>query len=85
MPDDTVVDGEIVALDPESRPSFNALQNYGSDQTPLIYYLFDAMVLKGRDLGRAAGSATESCWRRGCCHDGRADPRLALAAGSLTN
>jgi ATP-dependent DNA ligase len=50
LPDDTVVDGEIVALDPESRPSFNALQNYGSDQTPLIYYLFDAMVLNGRDL-----------------------------------
>ena len=34
----------------EGRPSFNALQNYGSDQTPLIYYLFDAMVLNGRDL-----------------------------------
>jgi DNA ligase D-like protein (predicted ligase) len=50
LPDDTVVDGEIVALDPEGRPSFNALQNYGSDQTPLIYYLFDAMVLNGRDL-----------------------------------
>ena len=50
LPDDTVVDGEIVALDPEGRPSFNALQNYGSDQTPLIYYLFDAMVLNGRDM-----------------------------------
>jgi ATP-dependent DNA ligase len=50
LPDDTVVDGEIVALDPEGRPSFNVLQNYGSDQTPLIYYLFDAMVLNVRDL-----------------------------------
>jgi ATP-dependent DNA ligase len=50
LPDDTVVDGEIVAIDPEGRPSFNALQNYGSDQTPLIYYLLDAMVLNGRDL-----------------------------------
>jgi len=37
-------------LDEEGRPSFNALQNYGSDQTTLIYYLFDAMVLHGRDL-----------------------------------
>jgi DNA ligase D-like protein (predicted ligase) len=50
LPDDTVVDGEIVALDEDGRPSFNALQNYGSAQTPLIYYLFDAMVLSGRDL-----------------------------------
>jgi len=50
LPDDTVVDGEIVALDEEGRPSFNALQNYGSAQTPLIYYLFDAMVLDSRDL-----------------------------------
>jgi ATP-dependent DNA ligase len=50
LPDDTVVDGEIVALDEERRPSFKTLQNYGSAQTPVIYYLFDVMVLNGRDL-----------------------------------
>jgi DNA ligase D-like protein (predicted ligase) len=50
LPDQTVVDGEIVALDESGKPSFNALQNYGSAQTPLIYYLFDVMILRGRDL-----------------------------------
>jgi bifunctional non-homologous end joining protein LigD len=45
MPDETVIDGEIVALDEDGRPSFNLLQNYGSSKTPLIYYAFDVMVL----------------------------------------
>ena len=29
LPNDTVVDGELVAFDAEGRPSFGALQNYG--------------------------------------------------------
>jgi len=41
LPDETVIDGEIVALDPSERRSFNALQNYGTPQTLLLYYLFD--------------------------------------------
>src|ERR1043165_8555116 len=50
MPDETVLDGEVVALDPEGRPSFNALQNYASSQTPLLYYVFDVLILAGNDL-----------------------------------
>src|ERR1700704_4128332 len=50
MPDETVIDGEIVALDAEGRPSFNALQNYGSSNTPLVYYAFDLMLLAGKDV-----------------------------------
>jgi bifunctional non-homologous end joining protein LigD len=48
LPDDTVIDGEIVAFDEDGRPSFNALQNYGS--APVVYYVFDVMVLGGRDV-----------------------------------
>lgn len=50
LPENTVVDGEIVSLDENGRPSFNSLQNYGSSQTLLIYYLFDVPILNGRDL-----------------------------------
>jgi DNA ligase D-like protein (predicted ligase) len=49
MPDDSVIDGEVVALDQEGRPSFNALQNYGSARTPLHFFIFDVLVLKGKD------------------------------------
>jgi bifunctional non-homologous end joining protein LigD len=52
MPDDTVIDGEVIAFDDEGRPSFNALQNYGSAAAPVIYYVFDVMVLAGRDVMR---------------------------------
>src|SRR4030095_4647392 len=50
LPDDTVIDGEIVALDADGRPSFGALQNYVGPKTPLVYFVFDVMVFKGRDV-----------------------------------
>jgi len=50
MPDETVIDGEVVALDPAGRPSFNALQNYGSSAIPLFYYVFDVLILAGKDI-----------------------------------
>src|SRR3954463_13916699 len=50
LPDYTVIDGEIVALDEGGRPSFNALQNYSSSSGPLLYYVFDVMVAAGKDV-----------------------------------
>jgi bifunctional non-homologous end joining protein LigD len=50
MPDETVIDGEIVALDESGRPSFNALQNLGSSTAALFYYVFDMMILAGKDV-----------------------------------
>jgi DNA ligase D-like protein (predicted ligase) len=50
MPDDTVIDGELVALDEEGKPSFNALQNYDAAATTIVYYVFDVMVFKSRDV-----------------------------------
>jgi ATP-dependent DNA ligase len=50
LPDETVIDGEVVALDADGRPSFNLLQNYGSSKASIVYFVFDVMVLAGRDL-----------------------------------
>jgi DNA ligase D-like protein (predicted ligase) len=50
LPDETVLDGEVIALDDDGRPSFNILQNYGSSKAPVLYFVFDVMVLAGRDL-----------------------------------
>ena len=50
LPDETVIDGEIVALDEEGRPSFNALQNSIGSETSVVFYVFDLIVLSGRDV-----------------------------------
>ena len=50
LPDDTVIDGEVVALDESGRPSFNLLQNYGLSQAPILFYVFDVMVFAGNDV-----------------------------------
>jgi bifunctional non-homologous end joining protein LigD len=50
LSDETVIDGEIVAMDEAGTPSFNLLQNYGSSKAPLFYYVFDLLILAGRDV-----------------------------------
>jgi DNA ligase D-like protein (predicted ligase) len=52
LPDETVVDGEILAFDSDGRPSFNVLQNHLDARPPLRFYIFDVMMLAGRDLMR---------------------------------
>src|SRR6516165_6180311 len=52
MPDETVIDGEVVALDENGKPSFNLLQNYGSAGAPLHFFIFDVVILNGQDVMR---------------------------------
>lgn len=49
LPNDTVVDGETVALYTEGRPRFNLLQNVRSSSQPVLFFLFDVLILSGRD------------------------------------
>src|SRR5262249_28247195 len=44
-----VMDGEVVALDPQGRPSFQALQHLGTHADHQIaYYAFDVLHLEGQ-------------------------------------
>jgi bifunctional non-homologous end joining protein LigD len=45
-----VVDGEVVAIDEDGKPSFQLLQNYLEEELNLIYYIFDLLWLNGEDL-----------------------------------
>lgn len=46
-----VLDGEIVALAPEGRSSFQALQGRDiGERPPIVYYVFDLLHLDGRSL-----------------------------------
>jgi hypothetical protein len=49
MPDETVIDGENVSLE-AGRPSFSDLQNHGSSIGPIFYYVFEVMVVDGKDV-----------------------------------
>ena len=50
LPEGTVIDGELVAFDPEGHPNFNMLQNFRSAEAHIHYYAFDILVHKNKDL-----------------------------------
>ena len=49
LPEETILDGEIVALDESGKPSFHRLQDASVD-TPLTFFAFDLLMLEGRDM-----------------------------------
>ena len=69
-----VLDGEIVALDEDNRPSFARLQRRMhvtdpraavrlSGTVPAWYVLFDLLYLDGRDLTHLPYTERRACWR----------------------
>ena len=50
LPEDTIIDGELVAMGQDGRPNFNLLQNFRSAESHITYYAFDVLVHKGKDL-----------------------------------
>jgi DNA ligase D-like protein (predicted ligase) len=50
LPSNTVLDGEIVALDDAGRPNFNLLQHFRAEASRICYFVFDLLVYQDRDL-----------------------------------
>jgi DNA ligase D-like protein (predicted ligase) len=50
LPEETVIDGEIVAFDESGRPSFNRLQNFSESADSVTFYAFDILMWKGKSL-----------------------------------
>jgi ATP-dependent DNA ligase len=50
LPPDTLLDGEIIALDRNGRISFNQLQHHRSQGRTILFYAFDVIIHRGRRL-----------------------------------
>src|ERR1043166_6357773 len=50
LPDDTIVDGELVVLDDEGRPTFSALHKSRFTPDALHFYVFDLLAYQRRDV-----------------------------------
>jgi bifunctional non-homologous end joining protein LigD len=75
LPFDLVLDGEIVIVDAQGRPDFNALQKRAQRTrqidaaraavaTPAFFFAFDLLALDGRDLRRLPLTARKDLLRR---------------------
>jgi hypothetical protein len=47
---ESIVNGELVALDAQGRPDFQSIQNSKTSGSPVVFFAFDLLVLAGRDV-----------------------------------
>jgi bifunctional non-homologous end joining protein LigD len=54
LEDGLILDGEVVALDAHGRPSFNLLQHRRENANAIVYYVFDVLAFRERDVRQLA-------------------------------
>lgn len=50
LPHNIVLDGEVIVLNSEGKPDFDALQNFNGKRSGVFYYVFDVLWLDGANL-----------------------------------
>ena len=50
LPDNSILDGELVVLDHQGKPSFSDLQNSRFTPDEIYFYAFDLLAYQGKDL-----------------------------------
>jgi bifunctional non-homologous end joining protein LigD len=66
LPEGTVIDGELAALDAAGRPRLGLLQNHRTSSAPIVYFPFDILFHRDRDLTALPLSERRKILREAC-------------------
>jgi bifunctional non-homologous end joining protein LigD len=82
LPNNTIVDGELVVLDHQGRPSFSDLQHSRYRPDALYFYAFDLLAYQGKDLRKLPLADRRSLLERRALIDMRDPVRLSAVFNS---
>ncbi len=69
IPQGSIVDGELVALDSAGKPSFSLIQNSATSGATFVFFAFDLLTLAGTDLTRKPLSERQGLLRKALKQD----------------
>src|ERR1041384_851209 len=85
LPDDTILDGELVVLDDEGKPSFSALQHSRFTPNALYFYAFDLLAYQGKDLRKLPLAERRVLLERSALKSMRDPVRLSVVFNASPN